>query len=44
MEQKQCSKYMNWGMVKIILALAWPTVVEQAMQTAVLSIPPAFMW
>ena len=34
---------MNWGMVKIILALAWPTVVEQAMQTAVQYIDTAMV-
>ncbi|MBP1571524.1 MAG: hypothetical protein J6C76_06465 [Oscillospiraceae bacterium] len=43
MEQKQRSRYMNWDMVKVILALAWPTVVEQAMQTAVQYIDTAMV-
>lgn len=43
MEQKQRSQYMNWDMVKIIVALAWPTVVEQAMQTAVQYIDTAMV-
>ena len=43
MEQKQRSKYMNWDMVKVIVALAWPTVVEQAMQTAVQYIDTAMV-
>ena len=43
MEQKQRSRYMNWDMVKVILALAWPTIVEQAMQTAVQYIDTAMV-
>lgn len=34
---------MNWDMVKVIVALAWPTVVEQAMQTAVQYIDTAMV-
>ncbi len=43
MKQKQRSGYLNWDMIKIIVALAWPTVVEQAMQTAVQYIDTAMV-
>lgn len=36
-------KTMNWDMVKIILALAWPTMLEQLMQTAVQYIDTAMV-
>ena len=43
MIQKQRSRLMNRDMVKIIIALAWPTIVEQAMQTAVQYIDTAMV-
>ena len=43
MESKTRRGFINWDMVKIIVALAWPTVVEQAMQTAVQYIDTAMV-
>lgn len=43
MEQTRKKNFLDWNTIKIILALAWPTVVEQAMQTAVQYIDTAMV-
>ncbi|MBQ5782356.1 MAG: MATE family efflux transporter [Oscillospiraceae bacterium] len=43
MEQTRKKSFLDWDTIKIILALAWPTVVEQAMQTAVQYIDTAMV-
>lgn len=40
---KQQMKKRDWGMLGIIVALAWPTIVEQVMQTAVQYIDTAMV-
>ena len=36
-------KSVNWGMARVILTLAWPTMLEQLMQTAVQYIDTAMV-
>ncbi len=40
---KNRSKYLNFGMIGVILSLAWPTMLEQLMQTAVQYIDTAMV-
>ncbi len=40
---QQATKQAKWGMFSVIMALAWPTIVEQVMQTAVQYIDTAMV-
>ena len=42
MEKTKCS-FLPWGMVPTILTLAWPTMLEELMQTAVQYIDTAMV-
>ena len=41
--QKHKSAALNWGMIGVIMTLAWPTMLEQLMQTAVQYIDTAMV-
>ena len=40
---KKKNKTADWGMIAIIMSLAWPTMLEQLMQTAVQYIDTAMV-
>ena len=48
--EKSKRSFLPWGMVPTILTLAWPTMLEELMQTAVqyidgaFSLPSTVMW